>query len=210
MICLTYGMTKTYLDKIYSADSTDLRPFYAQWAKSYDQEVGENGYITPLRIAEALARHVKDLSIPILDYGCGTGISGQAFQEAGFLTIDGVDISDEMLEVAAQKKMYRRLEVFAPETGPDVKLGAYNIIAAVGVIGAGAAPLAVLDQIMALLAPKGLLVFSFNDHTLEDPAYDGRVENYVKQGQAALHLKDYGDHLPKQKINSNIYILEKL
>jgi predicted TPR repeat methyltransferase len=115
-----------------------------------------------------------------------------------------------MLEVAAQKKIYRRLEVFAPETGPDVKLGAYNIIAAVGVIGAGAAPLAVLDQIMALLAPKGLLVFSFNDHTLEDPAYDGRVENYVKQGQAALHLKDYGDHLPKQKINSNIYILEKL
>ena len=203
-------MTKTYLDKIYSADSADLRPFYAQWAQSYDQEVGENGYITPLRIAEALARHVKDLSIPILDYGCGTGISGQAFQEAGFLTIDGVDISDEMLEVAAQKKIYRRLEVFAPETGPDVKLGAYNIIAAVGVIGAGAAPLAVLDQIMALLAPKGLLVFSFNDHTLEDPAYDGRVENYVKQGQAALHLKDYGDHLPKQKINSNIYILEKL
>ncbi|MBT6897116.1 MAG: class I SAM-dependent methyltransferase [Rhodobacteraceae bacterium] len=203
-------MTKTYLDKIYSADSTDLRPFYAQWARSYDQEVGENGYITPLRIAEALARHVKDLSIPILDYGCGTGISGQAFQEAGFPTIDGVDISDEMLEVAAQKKIYRRLEVFAPETGPDVKLGAYNIIAAVGVIGAGAAPLAVLDQIMALLAPKGLLVFSFNDHTLEDPAYDGRVENYVKQGQAALHLKDYGDHLPKQKINSNIYILEKL
>ena len=203
-------MTKTYLDKIYSTDSADLRPFYAQWAQSYDQEVGENGYITPLRIAEALARHVKDLSIPILDYGCGTGISGQAFQEAGFLTIDGVDISDEMLEVAAQKKIYRRLEVFAPETGPDVKLGAYNIIAAVGVIGAGAAPLAVLDQIMALLAPKGLLVFSFNDHTLEDPAYDGRVENYVKQGQAALHLKDYGDHLPKQKINSNIYILEKL
>ena len=203
-------MTTTYLDKIYSADSADLRPFYAQWAPSYDQEVGENGYVTPLRIAEALARHVKDLSIPILDYGCGTGISGQAFQEAGFLTIDGVDISDEMLKVAAQKKIYRRLEVFAPETGPDVKLGAYNIIAAVGVIGAGAAPLAVLDQIMALLAPKGLLVFSFNDHTLEDPAYDGRVENYVNQGQAALHLKDYGDHLPKQKINSNIYILEKL
>ena len=203
-------MTKTYLDKIYSADSADLCPFYAQWAQSYDQEVGENGYITPLRIAEALARHVKDLSIPILDYGCGTGISGQAFQEAGFPTIDGVDISDEMLEVAAQKKIYRRLEVFAPETGPDVKLGAYNIIAAVGVIGAGAAPLAVLDQIMALLAPKGLLVFSFNDHTLEDPAYDVRVKNYVKQGQAALHLKDYGDHLPKQKINSNIYILEKL
>ena len=203
-------MTTTYLDKIYSADSADLRPFYAQWAQSYDQEVGENGYVTPLRIAEALARHVKDLSIPILDYGCGTGVSGQAFQEAGFLTIDGVDISAEMLEVAAQKKIFRHLEVFAPETGPNVKLGAYQIIAAVGVIGAGAAPLAVLDKIMALLAPKGLLAFSFNDHTLEDPAYDGLVEDYVNQGQAVLHLKEYGEHLPKQKINSNIYILEKL
>ena len=203
-------MTTTYLDKIYSAESADLLPFYAQWAQSYDQEVGENGYVTPLRIAEALARHVKDLSIPILDYGCGTGVSGKAFQKAGFLTIDGVDISAEMLEVAAQKKIYRRLEVFAPESGPNVKLGAYSIIAAVGVIGAGAAPLAVLDKMMALLTPKGLLVFSFNDHTLEDPAYDGLVEDYVHQGQAVLHLKEYGDHLPKQKINSNIYILEKL
>ena len=203
-------MTTTYLDKIYSADSADLRPFYAQWAQSYDQEVGENGYVTPLRIAEALARHVKDLSIPILDYGCGTGVSGQAFQEVGFLTIDGVDISAEMLEVAAKKKIYRHLEVFAPETGPNVKLGAYQIIAAVGVIGAGAAPLAILDKMMALLAPKGLLVFSFNDHTLEDPAYNGLVEDYVNQGQAVLHLKEYGNHLPKQKINSNIYILEKL
>ena len=203
-------MTTTYLVKIYSADSADLRPFYAQWAQSYDQEVGENGYVTPLRIAEALARHVKDLSIPILDYGCGTGVSGQAFQEAGFLTIDGVDISAEMLKVAAQKKIYRRLEVFAPESGPNVKLGAYQIIAAVGVIGAGAAPLAVLNKILALLAPKGLLVFSFNDHTLEDPAYDGLVEDYVNQGQAVLHLKEHGDHLPEQKINSNIYILEKL
>lgn len=203
-------MTTTYLDKIYSADSADLRPFYAQWAQSYDQEVGENGYVTSLRIAEALARHVKDLSITILDYVRGTVVSGQAFQEAGFLTIDGVDISAEMLEVAAQKKIYRRLEVFAPETGPKVRLGAQKIIAAVGVIGASAAPLAVLDKIMALLAPKGLLLFSFNDHTLGDPAYDGLVENYVKQGQAALHLKEYGDHLPKQKINSNIYMLEKL
>ena len=203
-------MTTTYLDKIYSADSADLRPFYAQWAPSYDQEVGENGYVTPLRIAEALARHVKDLSIPILDYGCGTGVSGQAFQEVGFLTIDGVDISAEMLEVAAQKKIYRHLEVFALETGPNLKLGAYQIIAAVGVIGAGAAPLAVLNKILALLAPKGLLVFSFNDHTLEDPAYDGLVEDHVNQGQAVLHLKEYGDYLSKQKINSNIYILEKL
>ncbi len=93
-------MTGTYLDKVYSANSTDLRPFYAQWAQSYEG----NDYVTLLRIAAALARHVKDLSIPILNYGCGTGISGQAFQEAEFLTIDVVDISGEMVDVAAQKK----------------------------------------------------------------------------------------------------------
>lgn len=74
----------------------------------------------------------------------------------------------------------------------------------------GVAPLAVLDQIMTLLAPKGLFVFSLNDQTLGDPAYNGQVENYVKQGQATLHLEDYGNHLPKLNINSNIYIHEKL
>ncbi|MGB1179935.1 MAG: methyltransferase type 11, partial [Lentibacter algarum] len=62
-------MTDRFLDKAYGTIG-DTRDLYAAWAKSYDQELGEGGYATPARCAEALAKHSRDLTAPILDFGC--------------------------------------------------------------------------------------------------------------------------------------------
>jgi predicted TPR repeat methyltransferase len=53
----------------------------------------------PHRIAAALKPYVQP-SDRILDFGCGTGLSGLALQNAGFTNIDGLDISAPMLEKA--------------------------------------------------------------------------------------------------------------
>ena len=68
-------MAKTYLDKAYDGGTGDSRALYAEWSDTYDQEVGKNGYATPGRTAKTLAQFVTDLNQPILDYGCGTGLS---------------------------------------------------------------------------------------------------------------------------------------
>ena len=47
-------------------------------------------YATPVRIAAAL-RQMASPGDPILDYGCGTGLSGAALREAGFALVDGTD-----------------------------------------------------------------------------------------------------------------------
>ena len=80
-----------FLDKVYANTSDDTRDLYAQWSTSYDQEVAENGYATPSRAAKALASHVEDLSTPVLDYGCGTGLSGIALRKVGFSNLHGID-----------------------------------------------------------------------------------------------------------------------
>ncbi|MFN3145311.1 MAG: hypothetical protein ACE368_08595 [Paracoccaceae bacterium] len=36
-------------------------------------------------------KHVRDSDAPILDFGCGTGLSGLALKCGGFTTIDGMD-----------------------------------------------------------------------------------------------------------------------
>ncbi|MDZ7829733.1 MAG: class I SAM-dependent methyltransferase [Halofilum sp. (in: g-proteobacteria)] len=38
----------------------------------------------------------------MLDAGCGTGLSGRALSAAGFRTIDGMDVSQRSLEIAAR------------------------------------------------------------------------------------------------------------
>ena len=203
-------MAKNYLQDVYDGGTTDSRELYASWAATYDYEVQKNGYVTPKRVATALKEVVTDQSELILDYGCGTGLSGLALQLVGFKNIDGLDVSNEMVSLAEKKSIYRNLKIFNPDTEIPVRLEQYQIITAIGVIGAGAAPLRVFDDLFSLLPRGGLFAFSFNDHTLSDPDYEKKVEQYLDAGYALLIHKSYGSHLPKANLKSNIYILKKL
>ena len=203
-------MAKSYLKEVYSGDTNDSRELYASWAATYDEEVQKNGYVTPKRIANALKDVVTDQSDFILDYGCGTGLSGFALQAVGFENINGLDVSQEMVSLAEKKSIYKNLKVFDPFTEIPVYPYQYKIITAIGVIGAGAAPLQVFDSLFTLLPQNGLFAFSFNDHTLNDPSYEKKVESCLSKGHATMLHKSYGDHLPKANLKSNIYILKKL
>ena len=196
-------MAKNYLKDVYVGGTNDSRELYASWAVTYDKEVQKNGYVTPDRVANAL----KDV---VTDYGCGTGLSGSALQAVGFENIDGLDVSQEMVSLAEKKSIYKNLRVFDPSTEIPVHSDQYKIITAIGVIGAGAAPLPVFDSLFALLPQNGLFAFSFNDHTLNDPNYEKKVEKYLSSGHATILHKSYGNHLPKANLKSNIYILRKL
>ena len=203
-------MTKSYLNDVYDGGTNDSRELYASWASTYDNEVQKNGYVTPERVANALKDIVTNQSEFILDYGCGTGLSGFALQAVGFANIDGLDVSQEMVTLAEKKSIYKKLTVFDPSTKIPVQADQYKIITAIGVIGAGAAPLEVFDNLFSLLPPSGLFAFSFNDHTLSDPNYEGKVNQCLSSGQAIILHKSYGNHLPKANLKSNIYILKKL
>ena len=100
-------MENNYLNKVYDVSTSDSRELYASWATTYDQEVIENGYATPDRVAKALKEYVSDKSTLILDYGCGTGLSGLALQSVGFKNLDGLDVSKEMVRIA-EKNPYTK------------------------------------------------------------------------------------------------------
>ncbi|KEJ88382.1 class I SAM-dependent DNA methyltransferase [Sulfitobacter donghicola] len=200
-------MTETFLDKAYTARDTDsTRQLYDDWSASYEVEIGENGYATPKRCAEALAEFAPDKSLPLLDFGCGTGLAGLALRNAGFETIDGVDLSSEMINQAKSKNIYRTLTQIEPDT--DIGEN-HMLMSAVGVIGAGAAPISTLDKLLHALPSKGLLVFSFNDHALAESENIGRLNEWLDCGAAVLLFSEYGDHLPGQGINSTVYVVEK-
>ncbi len=203
-------MTERFLDRVYDARTADeTETLYDKWAASYDDEVGENGYITPDRCASALAEHMPDQSKPILDFGCGTGLSGLALRLAGFEIIDGVDLSADMLARAREKGIYRDLRQIEAGAPPIETPGSYDAICAIGVIGAGAAPIDTFDLLMNCLAPGGLFVFSFNDHALAEPENEARVTSWTEQGKAELLFKEYGDHLPGLGMKSNVYVTRK-
>lgn len=200
-------MIRKFLDDVYDLSTPErTRALYDDWAASYDAEITENGYATPARVAEALARHTTDLAVPILDFGCGTGLSGLALKSQGFAVIDGADLSADMLKVARARGIYRNL--WQVEAGDPIPPG-YRAITAIGVIGVGAAPPQTFDTVMAALAPGGLFALSFNDHALSDPEFEGRLRGHTNTGKARLLFQEYGTHLPGINLKSNVYVLEK-
>lgn len=110
---------------------------YAKWASTYEEDfVAANGYVLHRRVAEALALHLTDCDAAILDVGCGTGVGGLALMEHGFATIDGVDLSAAMLEVARRKRtkggspVYRALFEADLTRPPDLPSGYAGIVSA--------------------------------------------------------------------------------
>lgn len=200
-----------YLRQVYDLDGPlEVREYYDAWASSYDDELVANGYASPARVAAALATLSTDRSAPVLDYGCGTGMSGDALVGAGFSVVDGADPSAEMLRVADAKGIYRslvRLDLHAPR--PPFADGRYPVVAAIGLIGPGAAPLGLFDQLLGLVAPGGLFGLSLNDHALADPAYPAKVQHHASVGTAEVVFEEHGPHLPGLGVGSTVYVLRR-
>jgi len=199
-----------YLNRAYGVCGTEAtRQLYDAWSESYDAEISENGYATPRRLASALRENTSDLNTAILDFGCGTGLCGLSLKSEGFRVVDGADLSGEMLAKARQKKIYRNLLQVEPDAPLPLRPGTYGAITACGVIGVGAAPVSVFDTLMNALVPGGKFAFSYNDHTLEDPAFQTKILDYTGCGAARLLFSEHGKHLPGIDLSSTVYVIEK-
>lgn len=191
----------------------DTKAIYADWADTYEDDVLAMAYATPDRIAKALVDMDVDLTRPVLDFGCGTGLSGQALQRHGFTTIDGTDISPEMIAHARKKTantapLYRSLWLGDPNKF-TVKTGDYSVIVATGVISLGAAGPDMLPILLSALAPNGLLAFSYNDPTLADQSYLDALDAVLSSGLATQVFRAHGPHLNAKVTGSDVIVLRR-
>src|SRR5262245_10631976 len=139
--------------------TVEARTLYRDWAKDYDADVFGRLKVTGTRrIAELLIRHLPRAPDPgIIDLGCGTGAAGAVLQSSGLTTIDGLDLSPEMLLVAADSGAYRFLiaaDLLAPLPLRDHR---YDAAISAGTFTTGHVGAAALPAIHRLIRPGGLL-----------------------------------------------------
>ncbi|MEL7089695.1 MAG: methyltransferase domain-containing protein [Planctomycetota bacterium] len=183
----------------------ETQDLYADWAETYDADVQAAGYVTPGRIATALATFAVDKSSPVLDFGCGTGLSGEALTQCGFSVIDGSDLTPEMLEQARARNVYRTLERADPDAPIDA--AGYSAVTATGVVSLGAAPPETLAQLVGAMDAGSLLAFSYNDATLAYADYISALDNL--RPEVDMLFEEYGPHLPGKDMGSTVYVLRK-
>ena len=204
-------MTKQFLKSAYHlANSGATQDLYRDWAATYDEEITANGYASPLRTAEALVKCGAPLEGPVLDIGCGSGVSGLFLRDAGFQELHGSDFSPEMLALARDKGLYKSLHHADLRDPFEFATEPFPVIAAIGVLAPGHAGPDVISTVVDLLSVGGLFGFSMNDHTLENPGYLEEIARMINEQKIRVRWQDYGDHLPGIELKSMIMVLERM
>lgn len=137
----------------------DAIELYRDWASHYDHDVFDVlGFTGTNRVADLLAEHVPDRGASVVDLGCGTGIAGVRLAEHGFTTVDGVDISLEMLAIAHERGVYRH--VFAADLNkPSNIVHRYDASVSAGTFTSGHVGASALPSIVEMLQPRAVVAW---------------------------------------------------
>jgi predicted TPR repeat methyltransferase len=107
-------------------------------------------------------------SLDILDIGCGTGIAG-AWMKDYARTLVGVDLSDEMVKVAAKKQLYQELHVQPLNDYLAVCNKTFDLVVAADVLSYVGDLSTTFNQVAKVLRPGGH--FAFTAETAPSDSY---------------------------------------
>lgn len=171
------------LDQVYSAKSPDeLSAAYANWATGYDRDTLASGYCLPFQALSWVSRHVKPDAGPLLDAGCGTGLSGPYLKALGYSHIEGLDFSEEMLRVAGSRSAYDDLKrATLGETLPWVD-DHFAAFLSTGVFTEGHAPASSLGELCRITKPGGHAIFTVRDKIFETGGFASVLADLTDRG----------------------------
>jgi len=184
------------LDAAYSLKTPeDSQRLYADWAEDYDSGfAAEQDYRLHIRTARAFAG--AGGQGPVLDVGAGTGLCGEVLADLGIGPLDAIDISREMLAVAAQKGLYRRTVEADLTRGLPLAPASYAGVVSSGTFTTGHVGPETLDALLAVARPGALFALSINAAHYREAGFAAKLEALAEGPIRDLRLPEvriYGD-----------------
>jgi SAM-dependent methyltransferase len=104
--------------------TVDVRTGYGEWVATYERTVEDE---MDIALLGALTTPTWPAIRRAADLGCGTGRTGAWLRRHGVASLDGVDLTPEMLDRARSKGIYERLiEADLADTG--LEASAYDLV----------------------------------------------------------------------------------
>ncbi len=161
-------------------DPDNVKAFYAKWADDYDHQMTHNlNYVSPEFIARAMQQFLVNKDAKILDMGCGTGLTASQMFISGYTQLYGIDLSAEMVKVAAERGIYTGLKTADINHPLDYDDDAFDGVISSGTFTHGHVGAQPLAEIFRILKPDGILAC-----TVHRDLWQGRgFEQVFKQMQ---------------------------
>ena len=94
-----------------------------------------------------------------MDFGCGSGLSGQVLKDKyGYDNLTGLDVSEDMLNIARQRNIYKTLisAFVGTDRIKEIQDGEYDAVISSGVFQTGQVRANALDEITRWIKPGNL------------------------------------------------------
>ena len=166
-----------------------VETLFDQHAEVFEDVLVEQlGYAVPMMVRQRLQALGLGPFKRLLDLGCGTGLTGESLRDmADDLT--GIDISENMVEIAHEKEVYETLYVAEVEDFlEDNDDEPFDIITATDVLPYLGALEPLFFGAAENLLPGG--IFAFSSETLPEEAFAGRAY-MVNAKQRFAHTEGY-------------------
>ena len=176
------------LDAAYALETPDdNRRLYADWARTYDDGFAKDmNYQLPRLVALVLAEVFQGPG-PVLDVGAGTGLVAENMVMRDALAVDALDISADMLAVAAAKGLYRQT-IEADLTGAiDLADGAYGAVVSSGTFTHGHVGPDALDELLRVARRGAFFVLSINAEHFEARGFAAKFAALADRIDALEH-----------------------
>ncbi len=155
-----------------------LTEVYRDWAKKYDYDNDHVlGTVSQPKSVNLLTTRLKDKNAEIIDVGCGTGLVGENLKAKNFIYFDGIDISEDMLEIA-KSRGYRNLLLGSLNNRLPILDNAYDTAMCVGVFTHGHVSSEGFNELCRIVKPGGYICFTINEGVFEKYGFKEMIAEF--------------------------------
>ena len=202
------GNSILHQEKMSRADGKYVREIFDVFADDFEEVLSALNYQAPRFIADEFKRILPTIlvkKIDVLDVGCGTGLCGLELKKiTPQIILYGVDISEKMLEKAAQKKCYKKLFKDDLENYFLTSKNKFNVIVAADVLTYFGELKNLILGFRNSLHQQGKIILTVSANTINEDDYflhaSGRFLHHRKYLEKVLSDNGFAIEKTEEKI----------
>ena len=187
----------------------ELLKYYQDWTDNnkYNKDMVDWNYTAPKETVSVLKKYAFNKDCKILDAGCGTGLVGIELKKYGYLNIDGVDFSQNMLDLIPQG-IYKKIKKVDLNMPLKFKANIYDVVMCVGTFTYGHVKPKTLDELIRITKNRGLICFTINEGIYEEYGFDNKIKELTNNKLWNVKEFSKSDYIVNKNVNAWLCLSE--